>query len=1081
MGVPGGAAGRAGRLRRWVCGPFKAGHLHHLEGVNICMWKTIFAAVLAIMLTSGASAQALHDHSSGLAHGIPDLCAAEPTATIVAAGQARTFSGPAMLSCLGIHGAVTFAPDLVLSAVTVLVYDDGSLTVSNGAKVTFKDAPFDLALDPEQYGHGLVVLGTLRVNGAVVTAFVKVTSDILAGATTLTLPAPADWKVGHRLWVPDTHQVVASELLPGFPETNVAARAVDQSEVCTVVAVNALSVTCAAPMRFAHKGAHSPAMNGQPALDFYPDVANLTRGVAFRSENPTGVRGHLLVSQRADVQIRGASFSDMGRTRGVRLDSTTFNADGSVKHVGTNQIGRYTVHLHHVFGPATTPDPYQFVLADSVLDQNLKWGLSVHNTGWGLVQDNVCVVADGACFVTEDGDEVENTFDHNFGSSVENRHGTAEFAPLFTYDKDATGGTGIRGTTFWFKSMNSRVTRNVAYASRSCIAFYTGNAEDEVDPQVATHLQRIPKFRGADTTVDANVTLVQTFLLPMLPIDGNECVSMSHFGVELWWTQGAIELTKPSYPFKNLPIKNTTVWNVLAKDSSGAFPGAAVSVHYATAAFDGVRAISGNGGLFAVAVNDSGGMGAGPGASELAHVDARGFDYAWQHGGQLGLPKLWRFRDSFYQTVNGFQIGNFGELSTMEPVTDAFGNSIYLATLEWRNVKFSGQKSIQAVFNADTQRGLEGRRRIHLNVLDHNGVVGDNLRVYFSGQAPSAPAPAFRPKDPDAVPFDLGCPGGVALTNQQCWDQFHIATLMEVAPATTTLRADIGGLVGPLPVDPPEPEPAPGPGPAPQPGPLPPTCNECVTSITAVGDMWSLGAAHPAGGFVVRRNGVDTSSAGLGYILANDGFLFLYTANGGFYRWEPGDMFWNGPGWPKPTPASPPPPPPPPPPAQVDCRVSSWVDLFTPWVATDPLHEQRMHSRHRDIISLPLNGGAACPVTDEVVGVETRSVTPPPPPPVDCVVSAWSAWSVWAPVPGTTSEQRTRTRTVVTPPANNGMGCPAPLSNMETELRPAPVVTTWACTVPTAVTVYANGDKKLTVRCPKTATVIKGDHITVAK
>lgn len=61
---------------------------------------------------------------------------------------------------------------------------------------------------------------------------------------------------------------------------------------------------------------------------------------------------------------------------------------------------------------------------------------------------------------------------------------------------------------------------------------------------------------------------------------------------------------------------------------------------------------------------------------------------------------------------------------------------------------------------------------------------------------------------------------------------------------------------------------------------------------------------------------------------------------------------------------------------------------------------------------------------------------PPPPPPVNCVVSDWGPWSAWTPISSTT-EQRTRTRTVITPASNGGTPCP-PLT--ETETRPIVVV-----------------------------------------
>jgi hypothetical protein len=56
--------------------------------------------------------------------------------------------------------------------------------------------------------------------------------------------------------------------------------------------------------------------------------------------------------------------------------------------------------------------------------------------------------------------------------------------------------------------------------------------------------------------------------------------------------------------------------------------------------------------------------------------------------------------------------------------------------------------------------------------------------------------------------------------------------------------------------------------------------------------------------------------------------------------------------------------------------------------------------------------------------------TPPPPPPVDCVVSEWSDWSAWT-FTALTTQERTRTRTVVTEAANGGAACPD-LSETET-------------------------------------------------
>lgn len=61
--------------------------------------------------------------------------------------------------------------------------------------------------------------------------------------------------------------------------------------------------------------------------------------------------------------------------------------------------------------------------------------------------------------------------------------------------------------------------------------------------------------------------------------------------------------------------------------------------------------------------------------------------------------------------------------------------------------------------------------------------------------------------------------------------------------------------------------------------------------------------------------------------------------------------------------------------------------------------------------------------------------TPPPPTPVDCVVSEWGAWGAC------TNGTRTRTRTIVTQPANGGAACP-PLT--ETQSCTDCVVSAWS-------------------------------------
>ena len=67
-------------------------------------------------------------------------------------------------------------------------------------------------------------------------------------------------------------------------------------------------------------------------------------------------------------------------------------------------------------------------------------------------------------------------------------------------------------------------------------------------------------------------------------------------------------------------------------------------------------------------------------------------------------------------------------------------------------------------------------------------------------------------------------------------------------------------------------------------------------------------------------------------------------------------------------------------------------------------------------------------------GSYTMAILADVPVPIDCLVSEFGAWSDWEPISGL-EEQRTRTRTILTHPANGGAACPY-FTETETRLIP---------------------------------------------
>ena len=125
---------------------------------------------------------------------------------------------------------------------------------------------------------------------------------------------------------------------------------------------------------------------------------------------PSGTSARIHMGQ---LEIVDSNANDVGS-----------NYQWTTKSVGTNQIARYAMHTHHVIGPMSPQaNSYQFTFVGNSVE-NLdsgahdgfdfpKWGITIHGSHFGLIQDNVIYNLAGAAVVTEEGSETGNVFDHN--------------------------------------------------------------------------------------------------------------------------------------------------------------------------------------------------------------------------------------------------------------------------------------------------------------------------------------------------------------------------------------------------------------------------------------------------------------------------------------------------------------------------------------------------------------------------------------------------------------------------------------------------------------------------------------------
>ena len=321
----------------------------------------------------------------------------------------------AKISCIDVRGRLSFKPDANtrLKVANVMVWDEGTLEVGTpaqpvsanvSAEIIIADQPIDRKVDPAEIGNGIEALGKITMHGAEkLPTFVRLAKEPLAAQTTLTVEqAVGSWRAGDRIVIPDTRQLRDSERGDNYKP---------QDEELEIASVSGNRIQLISPLQYDHKGAR----NADGKLEFLPHLGNLSRNVIVRSENPAGTRGHMIFMSRADVDLRFVEVREMGRTRMGVLDNTEFNDQDQVVKLGDNQIGRYGIHFHHYFGPKRTPENgYQFTLIGNSVDGAPKWGITVHNSHYGLIQDNVVYNTRGAGIVTEDGTESFNVFDHNF-------------------------------------------------------------------------------------------------------------------------------------------------------------------------------------------------------------------------------------------------------------------------------------------------------------------------------------------------------------------------------------------------------------------------------------------------------------------------------------------------------------------------------------------------------------------------------------------------------------------------------------------------------------------------------------------
>jgi hypothetical protein len=382
---------------------------------------------------------------------------------------------------------------------------------------------------------------------------------------------------------------------------------------------------------------------GVTRLHGTPIAGNAPRSIVVKSARKDGTRGHVLLTQRADLDIRYVDFVDLGRTKASEpLNSTTFDAAGAVAKIGTNQIGRYALHLHHVMGPEPgSGRPFQFQLVGNRIVGDLKWGLAAHNSHFGWIQDNVCLQSAGVCYVEEDGSETGNQWIGNYAGQP----AATTTCSVETYDPEGRCSAG-----FWLRGSNQVLLNNVVEDMQRGIGWWHGCLEMIGPPCGLDVKVTIPKVPGADTTdvnqieickgADGSTGACTVKHRKGLQVDGN-ILRGTETGLDFWW----ISRVQNGGP----PITNTTFERVRVP----------LFMHYSDVQYDGIVATGCAD--FIQQFNDAHPIGFGAAESRVVRATATCTDSVYRRIGQLHQAPLWRITDSTLNVPNGVRLRYGGQ------------------------------------------------------------------------------------------------------------------------------------------------------------------------------------------------------------------------------------------------------------------------------------------------------------------------------------------------------------------------------------------------------------------------------------
>lgn len=463
-------------------------------------------------------------------------------------------------------------------------------------------------------------------------------------------------------------------------------------------------------------------------------------GSTFVSENPNGTRGHIAAIHTAYIKVKKITCHDLGRTTIEQLDNTQYNADGSAKYIGKNQMARYAFHLHHLCGPKGLPeDEPQWLVEDANIYGSRKWGFVIHSSHHGLGRNIIVDGADGAGISFEAGNEYKNTLidchatnvkgtglgpqGRNQGLPIQNIGTGKALDPFRTI-----GDHGHEGGAIWGRGISNNIINCTVSNAEYGFSFWSRfHPKDQV---------KIPSFKGANP-MDGEFIIVPAGQQLGCKFEGNK-IDNCKFAANIQGLTGHVLIN-------SLEVTNT----IYGIDSS----------------YNETLAL------------------------ENSHLKGTGVGWPMQHG----FTSYWRLINNIVTGWKGsFQL--WDDFYIQDGEYDSIQIQYKHTPLRPRILSMNGVKVDHLSYTlGDYNKNRSYNMQQDLFIYNHQGVIGDDFQLWMLEQDPTF-IPLKQPNPARITPEN-------GLNNQQLLDKYAVCLAGKITPPTATTRPGIVGKVTPLPKD----------------------------------------------------------------------------------------------------------------------------------------------------------------------------------------------------------------------------------------------------------------------------------------